>query len=101
MSSSATTTPTSRRPRRRRPDGGREDLATPIDTRAPGEPAPPEPSAVSSTDERTEAVAVALPLPIRRAFAYLVPAGMDVPRPGTRVRVPFAERALTGVVLGA
>ena len=25
---------------------------------------------------------------------------MDVPRPGTRVRVPFAERALTGVVLG-
>ena len=44
-------------------------------------------------------VSVALPLPIRQSFTYLVPEGEAPPAPGTRVRVPFAERALTGVVL--
>ena len=44
-------------------------------------------------------VSVALPLPLRQSFTYLVPAGEALPAPGTRVRVPFAERALTGVVL--
>ena len=44
-------------------------------------------------------VAVALPLPIRKTFTYLVPEGSTGPAPGARVRVPFGERALTGVVL--
>ena len=44
-------------------------------------------------------MAVALPLPLRRHFTYAVPASMPRPRPGTRVRVPFGERVLTGIVL--
>ena len=46
------------------------------------------------------AVRVALPLPIRREFSYRVPPALEPPKPGVRVRVPFAERALTGVVMG-
>ncbi len=46
-------------------------------------------------------VAVALPVPLRRSFTYSVPDGSPVPAPGTRVRVPFGERALTGVVVEA
>jgi primosomal protein N' (replication factor Y) (superfamily II helicase) len=47
------------------------------------------------------AVAVALPLPLRRAFTYGVPESWErVPAAGVRVRVPFGERVLTGVVLG-
>ena len=42
---------------------------------------------------------MALPLPVRQAFTYRVPAGWPDPAPGARVRVPFGERALTGVVL--
>ena len=44
-------------------------------------------------------ISVALPLPLRQAFTYSVPEGQPVPVPGARVRVPFGERALTGVVL--
>ena len=47
------------------------------------------------------AVSVALPLPIRKNFTYRVPEGLAVPEPGTRVRVPFGERVLTGVVVPA
>jgi primosomal protein N' (replication factor Y) len=47
------------------------------------------------------AVSVALPLPIRKNFTYRVPDGLPVPEPGTRVRVPFGERVLTGVVVPA
>jgi primosomal protein N' (replication factor Y) (superfamily II helicase) len=47
---------------------------------------------------RSFVVSVALPLPIRREFAYRVPESMEPPVPGVRVRVPFGERALTGVV---
>jgi primosomal protein N' (replication factor Y) len=43
---------------------------------------------------------VALPLPIRREFSYRVPPTLEPLKPGVRVRVPFAERALTGVVMG-
>jgi len=60
-------------------------------------------SITRSTDppiSRTVIVSVALPLPIRKNFSYRVPQGLPVPQPGTRVRVPFGERALTGVVLG-
>jgi len=44
-------------------------------------------------------VAVALPLPLRQSFTYAIPPGMSAPAPGVRVRVPFGERVLTGVVL--
>src|SRR5512135_3070381 len=44
-------------------------------------------------------VSVALPVPMRRNFSYRVPAALDMPEAGVRVRVPFGERALTGVVL--
>ncbi|HEX9149391.1 MAG TPA: primosomal protein N' [Thermoanaerobaculia bacterium] len=44
-------------------------------------------------------VSVALPVPIRRNFTYRVPEHLDVPAPGMRVRVPFGERVLTGVVV--
>jgi primosomal protein N' (replication factor Y) len=43
---------------------------------------------------------VALPLPIRREFAYRIPEAMAPPVRGSRVRVPFGERLLTGVVTG-
>src|SRR5262245_40654850 len=46
-------------------------------------------------------VIVALPLPIHQEFSYRVPAGMEAPAEGSRVRVPFGERILTGVVTGA
>ncbi len=44
-------------------------------------------------------MAVALPLPLRRHFTYAVPASIPRPLPGSRVRVPFGERVLTGIVL--
>ena len=44
-------------------------------------------------------VAVALPVPIRKNFSYRVPEALPIPPAGARVRVPFGERALTGVVL--
>ncbi|HEX4438779.1 MAG TPA: primosomal protein N' [Thermoanaerobaculia bacterium] len=47
----------------------------------------------------TRTVRVALPLPIRQTFTYAVPDGARPPEPGTRVRVPLGERALTGVVM--
>jgi primosomal protein N' (replication factor Y) len=40
-----------------------------------------------------------LALPLRRSFTYSVPEGTPLPAPGTRVRVPFGERVLTGVVV--
>jgi primosomal protein N' (replication factor Y) len=45
------------------------------------------------------AISVALPLPIRKNFTYRVPETLPLPAPGTRVRVPFGERVLTGVVV--
>src|SRR5712691_1347041 len=48
-----------------------------------------------------QSISVALPLPIRKDFSYRVPPDMPVPPPGARVRVPFGERVLTGVVTGA
>ena len=40
-------------------------------------------------------------MPLRRNFTYSVPEGTPLPAPGTRVRVPFGERVLTGVVVAA
>jgi primosomal protein N' (replication factor Y) (superfamily II helicase) len=44
-------------------------------------------------------VSVALPLPIRKNFSYRVPEAVPVPEEGSRVRVPFGERILTGIVV--
>ena len=45
---------------------------------------------------------IAVPSPLRRLFDYLPPAGPHEPlRPGTRVRVPFGKRELTGLVVAA
>jgi len=44
-------------------------------------------------------VSVALPLPIRKNFSYRVPETLPAPPAGARVRVPFGERVLTGVVV--
>ena len=43
-------------------------------------------------------VEVALPVPLRRLFTYRIEGAP--PRPGTRVRVPFRNRTLTGWVMG-
>ena len=43
-------------------------------------------------------VSVAVPVALARAFTYAVPPELSVPRPGTRVLVPFGARALIGVV---
>jgi primosomal protein N' (replication factor Y) len=44
---------------------------------------------------------VALPLPLRRTFHYLVPEEARAKiRPGVRVRVPFGRRRLSGVCVG-
>src|SRR5260370_40496405 len=50
---------------------------------------------------RSHVVSVALPLPIRRDFSYRVPERIPAPGAGIRVRVPFGERVLTGVVVGS
>lgn len=41
-------------------------------------------------------VQVALPVPPRDTFSYLVPEGMPVPGPGCRVRVPFGRTEMIG-----
>ncbi len=42
---------------------------------------------------------IAVPVPRRQTFDFLVPAPLSV-RPGVRVRVPFGARRLVGVVIG-
>jgi primosomal protein N' (replication factor Y) (superfamily II helicase) len=42
---------------------------------------------------------IALDVPLRRLFDYLIPAGAAAPLPGSRVRVPFGRRSLIGVVV--
>ena len=44
-------------------------------------------------------VAVAVPVPFLSALTYSVPAGMPLPHPGVRVRVPLGSRVVTGCVL--
>ena len=45
-------------------------------------------------------VSVALPVPLPRHFDYLPPTDGTLPAIGSRVRVPFGQRELTGVVIG-
>jgi primosomal protein N' (replication factor Y) len=42
---------------------------------------------------------VAIPVPLSRLFDYLPPTDGTVPEPGTRVRVTFGRRRLTGLVM--
>ncbi|TAL02732.1 MAG: primosomal protein N', partial [Porticoccaceae bacterium] len=43
---------------------------------------------------------IAVPSPLRRLFDYLPPATPgDTLKPGTRVRVPFGKRELTGLII--
>ncbi len=42
---------------------------------------------------------VAVPSPLRRLFDYLPPAGGGAPLPGCRVRVPFGNRQVIGLVI--
>ncbi|SEA04502.1 primosomal protein N' [Alkalimonas amylolytica] len=42
-------------------------------------------------------IRIALPVPLRQSFDYLLPAGIEV-QVGCRVRVPFGKRALVGIV---
>ena len=44
-------------------------------------------------------VSVAVPLPLRQPFDFLVPAGLAEIVVGTRVRVPFGARKLIGIVV--
>jgi primosomal protein N' (replication factor Y) len=46
-------------------------------------------------------IKVALPVPLRRVFDYLLPAEIAEPYSGCRVSVPFGNRKLVGVVVGA
>jgi primosomal protein N' (replication factor Y) len=62
-------------------------------------PVAEKPESPRSAAAASRIISVALPLPIRKNFSYRVPAGFAMPEPGARVRVPFGERALTGVVL--
>jgi len=56
---------------------------------------------VSHTPETpTPVLKVAISVPLARAFDYLPPAGVPVPAPGCRVRVPFGTRQRVGVVIG-
>jgi len=48
----------------------------------------------------TSIVEVALPVPLRRGFDYLLDPQADPPEPGMRVRVPFGRRGSVGIVLG-
>jgi primosomal protein N' (replication factor Y) len=50
----------------------------------------------SATPDRL--VSIAVPVVLDQAFTYAVPSELPLPRPGTRVVVPFGARALIGVV---
>ncbi|HEC13618.1 MAG TPA: primosomal protein N' [Acidiferrobacteraceae bacterium] len=45
-------------------------------------------------------IQVAVPVPLRQHFDYKLPADLDSPEAGCRVRVPFGRRQLVGVVMG-
>lgn len=42
---------------------------------------------------------IALPTPLHRLFDYRLPVAMPLPAPGCRVRVPFGNRELIGLVV--
>jgi primosomal protein N' (replication factor Y) len=56
-----------------------------------------DPARESSSAHRY--IEVALPLPFRRTFTYLLPPELGPMTPGSRVLVPFGKRLLTGYVI--
>ncbi len=56
---------------------------------------------LKTSDERwnTAFVRVALPVPLRKIFDYLVPQKLSLPQPGCRVQVEFGRRKLNGLVI--
>ena len=42
---------------------------------------------------------VAVPTPLRRVFDYLAVVGTQAPAAGTRIRVPFGQRQVIGILL--
>ena len=58
-----------------------------------------DPRSSIANPQSVRVISVALPLPIRKLFSYRVPEPLPLPQAGARVRVPFGERALTGVVV--
>lgn len=49
-------------------------------------------------NQQQNRIQVLLPLPLRQAFDYAIPAGQDIPPVGSFVRVPFGPRKMTGIV---
>jgi primosomal protein N' (replication factor Y) len=56
-------------------------------------------SSVDAAEEPALLVLVAVMAPVPRPLTYVVPRGMAVPLPGTRVLVPLGPREVTGIVL--
>ena len=55
-----------------------------------------------SSDERSDqqvVIKVAVAVPLRKLFDYLVPASLPVPQSGCRVNVQFGSRTMTGLVI--
>ncbi len=48
---------------------------------------------------RSRVVEVALPVPLRKCYRYVVPEQMTVPGPGMRLRVPFGHHEHIGLVM--
>lgn len=53
----------------------------------------------STNEERSVFVAVAIPVPLRRVFTYVIPADTEHACIGARVLVPFGNRVVTGVIV--
>ena len=51
--------------------------------------------------QRAKRIRVAIPVPLREAFDYRWPDDRPLPKPGTRVRVPFGKRERIGIVIEA
>jgi len=49
--------------------------------------------------DKPQIARVALPLPVRRCFDFIVPPGTGNPDAGVRVQVPFGRRRLTGIIM--
>ncbi|MEA1890539.1 MAG: primosomal protein N' [Pseudomonadota bacterium] len=61
---------------------------------------PENPSkATNEGPELTVVARVALPVPMRKTFDYIVPASQALPRAGCRVKVGFGSRTLIGLVV--
>lgn len=55
---------------------------------------------MNKTSLKPKFVAVAVPVPLRQTFDFMVPDDLPAPCIGARVKVPFGNRKLVGVVTG-